>query len=184
MKNEFHFNPARADEPILFGACRPGYSSRRVSDTDVGEWTDFMRAAGITRVVCLLDKTQLAYYDDLPGAYRAAFGPDNVLEAPVADFRLPSSDLLFDTVFPFVGAALRGGEKTVIHCSAGCGRTGFMLAACLVAFRGLSPEEAIDEVAQSGRDACESGDFSNVELLLNACQQWRLSCRIKTSKRH
>lgn len=157
-------------DPILFGASRPGYPSERVNGKIVDEWTGFMRAEGVARVVCLLDDYQLAHYHDLLGAYRSAFGPGKVLSAPVPDYRLPSSGLMIDAVLPFVREALQAGEKTVIHCSAGCGRTGFTLAACLVAFRGLSNAEAIATVARAGRNACESGD-PGAEAVLDACRK-------------
>jgi atypical dual specificity phosphatase len=40
----------------------------------------------------------------------------------------------------------RGGEKVLVHCLAGMGRTGMVLCAYLVRERGLSADEAIAEV--------------------------------------
>jgi len=168
--NKYHFSPAHLNEPIFFGASRPGYPSRCVDYKFVDEWICAMRDSGITRVVCLLAQPQLAHYDDLLGSYRRAFGPTKVLSAPVADYQMPSPFLVLDTVLSFVGDAIRAKEKTVIHCSAGCGRTGFILAACLVGLRGMSNAEAIATVATAGRDACESGD-PEVTSLLDACRQ-------------
>jgi len=167
--NPFHFSAASSDEALIFGACRPGYPSHSVNRTIVNEWTHFMQTAGIERVVCLLDQSQLAYYDDLVSNHRTIFGSAKVLWAPVHDYQLPPLGQVRDTILPFVREALQANEKTVIHCSAGCGRTGFVLAACLVALRGMSNDEAIASVASAGRDACESGD-PEVETILNACR--------------
>ena len=166
---QFHFSAASSNEAFIFGASRPGYPSRRVSRGIVDEWIHFMHTAEIARVVCLLDHSQLPYYDELVSKYLAFFGQAKVLWAPVPDYQLPPLELVRDTVLPFVREALQANEKTVIHCSAGCGRTSFMLAACLVALRGMSNVEAIAAVARAGRDACESSD-PEVDVLLDACR--------------
>jgi len=171
LPSQFNFSAASSDEAFIFGASRPGYPSRRVSHEIVDEWMRFMQTAGIERVVCLLDDSQLSNYDDLLSKYRAFFGPAKVLWAPVPDYQLPPLGQVLDTILPFVREALQANEKTVIHCSAGCGRTGFMLAACLVALRGMSNAEAIATVARAGRDACESGD-PEVEAILDACRHF------------
>lgn len=167
--NPFHFNAAQAGEPLIFGACRPGYAGDQVEREEVKQWMDFMRAEKIVKVICLLNEDQLAYYDDLLGDYRAVFGDANVLSAPIADYQLPSRELLHKSVLPFVHAAVQAGEKTVVHCSAGVGRTGVVLSACLVALRGLSPEQAIQAVRATRRDACEAGDPRD---LLESCRKW------------
>ena len=63
----------------------------------------------------------------------------------------------------------------VIHCWGGNGRTGHVLAAWLVAARGLSPIEAIEAVEATGRLVQESVLAGNATLdelikLLASCE--------------
>ena len=128
-----------------------------------------MRAQGITRVVCLLPPRQLAAYDDLLGTYRQQFGEHNVLWAPIADFHLAEERQLIEQILPFFAEAAQRQQKTVVHCSAGIGRTGHVLAAWLVSHRGMSNEEAIAAVKRQGRNAHESRD-NTLSLLLDRCR--------------
>lgn len=164
------FAPAREGEPIVFGARRPGFPLPRVPDALVATWIGWMQKQGVRRVVCLLPEKQLAGYKDLLASYRDAFGPESVCWAPIADFTLADESTLTRTILPFLRDADRHGERTVVHCSAGIGRTGHVLAAWLVAARGMSNEAAIDAVRRSGRNAREAGD-PRLDDLLNACRE-------------
>lgn len=48
-------------------------------------------------------------------------------------------------------AAKAAGEKVLVHCWGGGGRTGLVQAAWLVTDRGLSPQEAADAVTSYGK---------------------------------
>lgn len=166
------FGPAAEDEPTVFGAPRPGYPLHRVPPAAVAQWLAFMDAQRVRRVVCLLTAEQLAYYDDLPASYRAHFGGACVRCAPIPDLYLADESTLTEGILPFLVDADLHGERTVVHCSAGIGRTGHVLAAWLVAGRGYSNQDAIAAVARGGRDARESGD-AELDTLLDACRAWR-----------
>jgi protein-tyrosine phosphatase len=165
------FGPAAADEPTVYGAPRPGYPLHRVPMHLVDHWLAVMTAHQVQRVLCLLTPEQLAYYDDLLGHYQTHFGRERVRCAPIPDMHLADHATLVAGILPFLAEADRAGERTVVHCSAGIGRTGHVLAAWLVAGRGYSNQEAIDAVARGGRDALESGDPALQELL-DACRAW------------
>jgi protein-tyrosine phosphatase len=103
-----------------------------------------------------LSPDRLDRYSDLLGIYRSNFGIDRLCWAPIEDFKLPDPQLLIDRILPFLDLADRSHEKVVVHCSGGVGRTGVILAAWLVARRGLSPKSAISTIKRTGRNPSEA----------------------------
>ena len=170
LSNPAHgFGAACAGEPTVFGARRPGFPFRRVSPLAIARWMDFMQAQGIERVVCLLPPRQLRPCGQLLETYAGRFGPANVAWAPVEDFTLIELPTLTGTVLPFLAEAERHGQRAVVHCSAGIGRTGHVLAAWLVAARGMANAEAIAAVRATGRNPQEARD-PRLGALLDACR--------------
>jgi len=171
MDSNFHFGPARTAERTAYGARTPD-----ASPSSIFEWAEFMRGQGVTRVCCLLDAGQLAGFPvDLEAEYKRLFGATGVLMERVADHHLCSRQALRGNILPFLHAADTGGERAVIHCWGGNGRTGHVLAAWLVAARGLSPMEAIEAVEATGRlpqEAVLAGNATFEELieLLASCE--------------
>ncbi|MBD1828934.1 dual specificity protein phosphatase family protein [Microcoleus vaginatus GB1-A2] len=145
------FAAASENELIVFGAARPGYR-----DAEIARWIEFMQGHNIKQVCCLLAQTQLIRYTDLLGTYRKIFGCDRVCWAPIADFELVDRDILIDRILPFLESANSKGERVVVHCSGGVGRTGQVLAAWLVSGRGLSNKQAIAAVKKTGRNPYEA----------------------------
>jgi protein-tyrosine phosphatase len=168
---DFHFGPARSGEETAYGARTPD-----ASPSSIAEWADFMRTRGVTRVCCLLDAGQLAGFPvNLEAEYKRLFGPASVLMQPIADHHLCSLEALRGNILPFLRAAEAGGERAVVHCWGGNGRTGHVLAAWLVAARGLSPRVAIEAVEAAGRlpqEAVLAGNATFDELieLLASCE--------------
>jgi protein-tyrosine phosphatase len=115
-----------------------------------------MRQQGIRRVCCLLESQLTLYESDLLEAYRASFGKEKVCWAPIEDFQLVDEKLLTETILPFLGDSVRCEEKVVVHCSAGSGRTGHVLAAWMVYGRGMTNAGAIDAVKKMGRNPHEA----------------------------
>ncbi|OED39039.1 hypothetical protein AB833_15955 [Chromatiales bacterium (ex Bugula neritina AB1)] len=66
---------------------------------------------------------------------------------PIVDMNVPAAD--FEQIWQVEGrqicASLAAGEKIILHCLAGLGRTG-MMAARLLVDMGMAPERAIHEV--------------------------------------
>ena len=144
-----NFGPAIRGEITVFGASRPGYSDQNVSPAEVQDWTRFMQDSGIESVVCLLPKSQLAYYrEDLLQSYREAFGSDNILHAPIEDFHISTLENV-KSVLGFLKESEAHSKKVVVHCSGGIGRTGHILAAWLVHARGFGVHEAIEAIKKS-----------------------------------
>lgn len=162
------FAAAGPEEDTVFGAAAPGFGAPAAGADPVGVWITEMRAEGVDRACCLLSDGQLDRYDDLLGRYRAAFGTDSVLHAPVPDHHLAAEATLIEEVLPFFRGADDAGERVVAHCLAGVGRTGHVLAAWLVHARGYEPADALETVRDTGRrprDAVTSGNATDEELL-------------------
>jgi protein-tyrosine phosphatase len=150
--DRFKFGPACVGEPTVFGACRPGKGR-----DEIAEWIAFMQQSGVARVCCVIPSEYLAEEPvDLLAVYREAFGAENVLHAPVADFSLCDEATMADKILPFLREADKRGIRAVVHCWAGMGRTGHVLAAWLARGRGLTPDEALRAVVAMGRNPYES----------------------------
>jgi len=147
----YKFAPAAENEAIVFGAARPGYR-----DEQVQQWLEFMQQQTIQRVCCLLPASQLSRYTDLLANYQQVFGPNQVCWSPIEDFQFASLDALRYQILPFLQSANQGQERVVVHCSGGVGRTGHILAAWLVAARGLSNQAAIAAVKRTGKNPAEA----------------------------
>lgn len=87
---------------------------------------------GVTSVVSLTMRK--------PGS----LGELTTFHAPIPDMTPPSLDLLMQAV-GFIQERLLDGGSVAVHCTAGIGRTGTVLAAYLVA-SGLTADEAITAV--------------------------------------
>ncbi len=152
------FAAASEDELSVFGAAKPGYR-----DAEIARWIEFMLGNNIKQVCCLLPESQLIRYKDLLGTYRNIFGCAKVCWAPIADFELVDRQILVDRILPFLASASRSssrapltGDRVVVHCGGGIGRTGQVLAAWLVSGRGFSNQRAIAAVQKTGRNPYEA----------------------------
>ncbi len=127
---------------VLAGMERPGTFARLRDDLE------FLKDHKISAIVSLTETP-------LERAFVEEFG-FRYLHLPIADFTPPSVAQI-DTFVDFVKTAERDNLATVVHCGAGMGRTGTMLACALVA-RGCSADEAIDRVRELRPHSIETMD--------------------------
>jgi protein-tyrosine phosphatase len=161
---EFGFGSPSKEEEYVFGAQRPGFPGKFVQKQVVDEWIAYMKKQGVRRIVCLLSEEELGNYPTLAGGllalYAENFGPDNVLWAPTPDKRLLSRETV-KHICHYLHAAVAQGEKVVVHCSAGLGRTGQALAAWLVYYHDLTERKAIKAVEELNRSPMEAVFYRN-----------------------
>jgi protein-tyrosine phosphatase len=104
-----------------------------------------MHDAGMRRVLVLIEDAAVV------PLYEEVFGAGRVFHDPIVDFRLPSPEQL-GRILGVLAEADAAGEQIVVHCMAGRGRTGFVLAAWLVYARGMAPDDAVRAVRAAGAD--------------------------------
>jgi protein-tyrosine phosphatase len=153
-KLPYRFAPASALEQYVFGAAQP--------DRHPQAWLDFMQSQQIQRVCCLLEEKALRKYPELLTQYKAQFGANKVLWAPIPDFTIVTPHLLTQEILPFLASASAEHHKVVVHCAGGRGRTGQVLAAWLVYSQGLSNQQAIATVEATGRKPREAIHYARL----------------------
>lgn len=145
-KSDVKYNFGRASEldDIVYGAARPGAVGQRcfdengpkVTPQEVDEWVSYMKSHGIGRVVSLLSDSEVATYKEAPTPALARAFPGG---AVLVNAKAPGA---VDTLVGELQAAVEAGQKVVVHCWGGGGRTGVALAAWLVRHHKLTPEQA------------------------------------------
>lgn len=126
-------------------------------------WVSFVgeaRRAGLNHVVCLTPRDELAA---LSPAYHAALAQAPLgwswLHLPMNNFGLPDDEAAFRAGIAQIAAALRQGDRVLMHCAAGMGRTG-TAAACVLKALGLNAPEALRRTRDAGsnpQNALQSG---------------------------
>ena len=112
----------------LAGSGRPGLLG------DLDTQLAWLRSAGIEHVISLTEKPLVL--EDRHGLVVTHF--------PIPDMGFPMPRRAHE-LCRFVLEAIQRDEPVLLHCKAGLGRTGTMLACCLVS-RGANPDEAVRRV--------------------------------------
>ena len=105
-------------------------------------WRDLVEKLNVTAVVNLRTEYQDTFVHPLPVGY---------LWLPVVDFTDPSPEQLALGA-QFIDAAVKTGQRVLIHCKMGIGRSPTMTAAYLV-WTGMPVKDAIRQVKASPRQS-------------------------------
>ncbi|HID10788.1 MAG TPA: phosphatase [Candidatus Latescibacteria bacterium] len=101
---------------------------------------------GITRVVCLTPREEIRSKSP---SYYSALESDSLpwthTEFPIPNYGVPQDEEAFLNLIRSIAHHLRKGERVLIHCGAGYGRTG-MVAICVLMALGLGKDEAEERV--------------------------------------
>jgi len=97
----------------------------------------WIRGRGIETIISLTE-------NQLPREWIRELG-FRYFHTPILDHSAPSPEKLKQIVDLILGE-VRAGRKVLIHCAAGLGRTGTVLAAYLIARKRMSAEEAMELV--------------------------------------
>ena len=115
-----------------------------------GEWlADEMlawRRAGISHVVSLLSSEEERDLNLTKEVREAESQGMTFTSFPIADRRIPTSGSPIRSLMERLTSELLSGEKVVIHCRQGVGRSGLLAAAILIG-RGFSPGTATDQLS-------------------------------------
>jgi atypical dual specificity phosphatase len=77
------------------------------------------------------------------------------LHVPTEDLSAPDMDKINDTV-DYIHERIQNNEPTMVHCAAGIGRTGTILACYLIKYHKLSTKEAISRVRKERPGSVQS----------------------------
>lgn len=129
-------------EDKVAGSAHPGFGR------DMGLALAELRELGIAAIVSLSESP-------LESPLLEEFGFDYA-HVPVIDFTPPTLEQVIDAI-AFMEDHVAQDQAVLVHCTAGQGRTGTILAAFLVS-KGLPPDDAIDKVRQLRPGSVETPD--------------------------
>ncbi len=115
--------------------------------TRVDEFINEIKQLGVGTIVVLLPSHEIHdLYGDVDLLAEYAEHQLEVIHFPLENFSVPDKIELFDQLISRL-AAILGARSILIHCMAGCGRTGMVAAGVLVK-RGSSATGAVERVRE------------------------------------
>jgi protein tyrosine/serine phosphatase len=104
---------------------------------------------GVATVLCLNPRDEIEWKS--PHSHAALNDGSHgwrVIEHPIEDFRAPGRNDAFVALIDDIAGHLRAGERLMLHCAGGIGRTG-TVGSCILIALGLSPDEALATVRRA-----------------------------------
>ena len=124
---------------------------------DIDEDLQVIKAWGATTVISLIEDHEFGMlHVDTLGCDIGALGMDWI-HLPIVDVNIPDNrfEISWVTDGPKLHARLDAGERILIHCRGGIGRTG-LVAGLLLVERGVDATAAIERVRQARPGAIET----------------------------
>ncbi|QEW19080.1 Protein tyrosine phosphatase [Marinibacterium anthonyi] len=116
----------------------------------LSDYLTMARDLRITGLVCLVAGDEIATLSPDYATARADGLPGlTLLDFPIPDFGVPSDTAAFADFVTDLGGRLMAGERLMIHCAAGIGRTG-MTAAMVLRATGLPADDALAMIRAAG----------------------------------
>jgi protein-tyrosine phosphatase len=138
---------------VLPGKRRIGYSGPQWRDP-VADARRLRETYGCTTLLLLVEDADLdasRAWTTLPAL--GAVGIE-VIRHPVADMDVPHDAAAYRVTLDAIAARLAAGERVVVACRGGLGRTGTAVA-CLIVDGGADPDDAIAAVRAARRGTVE-----------------------------
>src|SRR5208282_3522254 len=112
-------------------------------------WAEISRQ-GISMIVCLAPADEIRQKSpQYADAIERAAVPCTLRLFPIRDYQAPEDDGAFCNAVASTANSLCAGERVLLHCGAGIGRTGMFAMATLIAV-GLSEREARQRIEDAG----------------------------------
>jgi GNAT superfamily N-acetyltransferase len=144
QEQAFRLLPLPGEVPgRLYLSSMPG--RYRPFDQDVAE----AERLGVTTVLCLNPRDEIEHKS--PHYHQALNDASHgwrLIEHPIEDFRAPVRGDGFTGLIDEVVADLQRGERVMLHCAGGIGRTG-TVSSCILVALGLQVEEALAVVRKA-----------------------------------
>ncbi|HUI01861.1 MAG TPA: dual specificity protein phosphatase family protein [Nitrososphaerales archaeon] len=154
------------DKPSFFTWVRDGKiaaSGRPYSKSQV-EW---LKAHGITAILTLTE-------DPLPASWTGGLATNHI---PLRDHAALTHSQMRQGA-DYIASSLSEGKVVLVHCLAGKGRTGSVLASYLMAYEGKKAREAIDELRSMRGGSVEGPQEKNVlDFEGEALREWSTRAR-------
>jgi len=130
-----------------------------------------MQTSNIDRIVCLAEKKEIQNKSpEYLKRLKNGLLPFSVKYFPIADYQTPDDKSGFVELIEYIASSLKKGERILIHCGAGVGRTG-MVAICVLLRLGLNKDGAVRLVDHAGSGPENAGQKEFIQWFKKRMEQ-------------